>query len=113
MVVINEIKVKNILTKTGVPAGDYVINPYIGCSHKCIYCYADFMRRFTGHEEKWGDFLDVKIYNKKMKLNTLDGKKIVFSTVTDAYNQFERKYQITRKLLEQFIKGATRGRLNS
>jgi DNA repair photolyase len=103
MVTINEIEVKNILTKTGVPAGDYVINPYIGCPHKCIYCYADFMRRFTNHREKWGDFLDIKIYNKKMKLNMLNGKKIVFSTVTDAYNHYERKYQVTRKLLEQFI----------
>jgi DNA repair photolyase len=61
------------------------------------------MRRFTGHEEKWGDFLDVKIYGRKIKLNKLDGKKIVFSTVTDAYNPFEQKYQITRKLLEQFV----------
>jgi DNA repair photolyase len=103
MLTINEIETKNILTKTGVPAGDYVINPYVGCTHKCIYCYADFMRRFTNHGEKWGDFLDVKICNKKIKLNTLDGKKIVFSTVTDAYNQFERKYQITRNLLKQFI----------
>ena len=103
MVTINAIEVKNILTKTGVPASDYVINPYIGCPHKCIYCYADFMRRFTNHQEKWGDFLDVKIYNKKIRLNALEGKKIVFSTVTDAYNQLERKYRITRKLLEQFI----------
>ncbi|MDR2808800.1 MAG: radical SAM protein [Spirochaetaceae bacterium] len=103
MVAINEIEVKNILTKTGVPAGDYVINPYIGCPHKCMYCYADFMKRFTTHKEKWGDFLDVKIYNKKMKLDTLNGRKVLFSTVTDAYNNYEQKYQVTRKLLEQFI----------
>jgi DNA repair photolyase len=103
MITINEIEAKSILTKTGVPASDYVINPYIGCPHKCIYCYADFMRRFTRHKEKWGDFLDVKIYAKKIKLNRLDGKKITFSTVTDAYNPFEQKYQITRKLLEQFV----------
>lgn len=103
MVALNVIEVKSIVTKTGVPASDYVINPYIGCPHKCIYCYAVFMKRFTNHEEQWGDFLDVKIYNKKIRLHTLKDKKIVFSTVTDAYNQFERKYRITRKLLEQFI----------
>jgi DNA repair photolyase len=103
MITVHEIEVKSIVTKTGVPASDYVINPYIGCPHKCIYCYADFMRRFTCHEEKWGDFLDVKMYAGKIKLNKLDGKKVTFSTVTDAYNPFERRYQITRKLLEQFV----------
>jgi DNA repair photolyase len=61
------------------------------------------MRRFTRHEEKWGDFLDVKIYAKKINLKRLDGKRITFSTVTDAYNPLEQKYQITRKLLEQFV----------
>jgi DNA repair photolyase len=101
--VIKELEVKNIITKTGVPAGDYVINPYTGCPHKCMYCYADYMRRFTGHQEQWGDFLDVKIYNKKLKLNPLAGKKVVFCSVTDAYNRFEKKYRITRALLEQFI----------
>jgi DNA repair photolyase len=66
------------------------------------------MGRFTGHGEEWGDFLDVKIYNKKIKLNRLDGKKIVFSTVTDAYNPFERKYLITRNLLKQFANTNTK-----
>jgi DNA repair photolyase len=103
MITIKAIETKNILTKTGVPAGDYVINPYVGCPHKCIYCYADFMKRFTNHDEKWGDFLDIKIYDKEIKLNKLYGKKIVFSTVTDAYNQFERKYKVTRNILKQFI----------
>jgi DNA repair photolyase len=101
--VIKEVSVKSIITKTGVPAGDYVINPYTGCPHKCIYCYADYMRRFTGHQEKWGDFLDVKIYSKKLNLTPLAGKKVVFCSVTDAYNPFEKKYRVTRNLLEQFI----------
>jgi DNA repair photolyase len=101
--IINEVKVKSIVTKTGVPAGDYVINPYIGCPHRCIYCYADYMRRFTGHGEKWGDFLDVKIYPKKLNLSSLAGKKVVFCSVTDAYNPFEKKYRVTRNLLEQMV----------
>jgi DNA repair photolyase len=108
MVITNEVMVKAIVTKTKVPAADYVINPYIGCPHKCIYCYADFMGRFTKHGEKWGDFLDVKIYNKKIRLDSLKGKKIVFGTVTDAYNRFEQTYKVTRKLLEQFINADTR-----
>lgn len=63
--VIKEIKVNDYLTKSKLPASDYVINPYVGCPHGCKYCYASFMKRFTGHNEEWGDFLDIKICEKK------------------------------------------------
>ena len=55
---ITEIHAKSILSKSQVY--DYAINPY-GCGHSCVYCYAAFMRRFTGHGERWGDFVDVKV----------------------------------------------------
>jgi DNA repair photolyase len=102
MIAVNEIQVNSYLTKTRIPAGDYVINPYIGCPHRCVYCYADFMRRFTNHHEKWGDFLDVKRCAKKINVRRLEGKKVVFCSVTDAYNPFEKKYEITRNILKQF-----------
>ena len=60
MLKIKEIKAKSIITKSGLDV-DYVINPYVGCLHSCIYCYARFMKRFTNHHEPWGKFLDVKI----------------------------------------------------
>jgi DNA repair photolyase len=61
------------------------------------------MRRFTGHQEKWGDFLDVKRYKGKINVKHLTDKKIIFSSSTDAYNPFERDYGVTRDLLKQFI----------
>ena len=54
-----EIQVKDYLTKSNLPASDYVINPYVGCPHGCKYCYASFMKRFTGHKEEWGTFIDI------------------------------------------------------
>jgi len=54
---IREIKAKNILSKSQVY--DYALNPYVGCQHACVYCYARFMKRFTGHREPWGEFVDV------------------------------------------------------
>ena len=80
-----------------------MINHYVGCPHKCIYCYADYMRRFTGHGEKWGDFLDVKRFGTKINAAKLKGKKVVLCSVTDAYNPFEKKYRVTRELLAQFV----------
>jgi DNA repair photolyase len=60
--VIKEKKARSILSKSGIPGIDYCINPYVGCSHGCRYCYATFMKRFTGHGEAWGSFVDVKIH---------------------------------------------------
>jgi DNA repair photolyase len=100
---INFVNVKSYITKTKVPAGDFVINPYIGCPHKCVYCYGEFMKRFTNHREEWGDFVDVKLSDKSINIKALSGKKIIIGSVTDAYNQCESKYKITRKILEQLI----------
>jgi DNA repair photolyase len=108
MIVVKEIEVKGILTRTRVPAGDYVLNPYIGCPHKCLYCYAEFMKRFTNHTEKWGDFLDVKRCAKNINMARLGDKRIIISSATDAYNPFEKKYRITRELLRQFVNTRTR-----
>ena len=56
-IVENEIAVKDLVTKSNLPASDYVINPYVGCPHGCRYCYACFMKRFTRHREEWGRFM--------------------------------------------------------
>ena len=101
--IVNEREVKSIVSKTRIPSGDYVINPYTGCPHKCLYCYADYMRRFSGHAEEWGDFLDVKRCRKKINTARLAGKKVVLCSATDAYNPFEKKYGVTREILSQFI----------
>jgi DNA repair photolyase len=103
---IKEIKVKNIITKTNLPEGDFVINPYIGCMHSCKYCYARFMKRFTGHKEEWGSFIDVKINAPDLIPANTDkyrDKYITISSVTDAYLPLERKYQLTRKILEKLV----------
>ncbi len=98
-----EIKVKDYLTKSNLPASDYVINPYVGCPHGCKYCYASFMKRFTGHKEKWGTFIDIKRCDKKINTKKLENKTVFLSSVTDCYNKFEEKYKITREILKELI----------
>jgi DNA repair photolyase len=65
------IQVKDYLTKSNLPAADYVINPYVGCPHACKYCYACFMKRFSGHTEEWGTFIDIKQCDKPLNLKKL------------------------------------------
>lgn len=102
---IKEIKAKSVLVKTGLGT-DFVINPYVGCMHKCIYCYARFMKRFTNHSEPWGDFVDVKINAPNLipeKTDKYKGKSILMSSVTDPYHPIEIKYKLTRKILKKLI----------
>ncbi|MCM1048412.1 MAG: radical SAM protein [Clostridiales bacterium] len=96
-----EITVKDLVTKSNLPASDYVINTYVGCPHACKYCYARFMKRFTNHSEEWGSFIDIKLCDKPISRKKLQGKSVFLSSVTDCYNQYEEKYRITRKVLEQ------------
>ncbi len=102
--IIKEIQAKNILSKSQVY--DYALNAYVGCQHGCIYCYAKFMKRFTGHPEPWGDFVDLKINAPELLAREVKKKKIGrvwISGVCDAYQPLEKKYQLTRRCLEILV----------
>jgi len=103
---ITEIKAKSIIVKSNLPEGDYVINPYTGCQHGCKYCYARFMKRFTGHEEPWGDFIDVKINAADLIPTNTDkykNKTLTFGSVTDCYQPIEARYKLMRKILKKLV----------
>ncbi|HWQ72244.1 MAG TPA: radical SAM protein [Desulfitobacteriaceae bacterium] len=105
-VITREISAKSALSKTGIPGYEYCLNPYIGCVHGCIYCYASFICRFTAHREKWGKFLDVKANLPEVLAKQLTGRrkkiegKVLLGTVTDAYQPAEARYKITRSVLK-------------
>ena len=106
MVTIREIFAKNVLTKTAIEGFDYCINPYVGCAHGCSYCYATFMKRFTGHMEPWGEFVDVKVNAPEVlrgQLRRATKGSILIGTVTDPYQPEEKHYQITRGCLETLL----------
>ncbi len=101
---IQEIYSKSILSPSKV--FDYVINPYVGCQHACSYCYARFMKRFTGHREPWGDFVDVKINAPDLLNKEIRKKKkgtVWISGVCDPYQPLEAKYGLTRKCLDILV----------
>ncbi|NDV14518.1 PA0069 family radical SAM protein [Muricauda sp. TY007] len=104
---------KTIVNKVDSPdvGMGYSMNPYQGCEHGCIYCYArntheywgysaglDFERRILVKESA-PKLLETKIKHKKWKAQT-----IVLSGNTDCYQPAEQKFGITRKCLEVFLK---------
>ena len=98
---IGHVDVKSVMTKSSLPVGGYSVNPYVGCTHACKYCYASFMKRFTGHTEEWGTFLDVKHWPEIRNPQRYAGQRVVIGSVTDGYNPQEEQFGNTRKLLEQ------------
>jgi DNA repair photolyase len=103
---VKEIQIKTALTRTKIKGFDYCLNPYVGCGHACRYCYASFMKRFTGHREPWGEFVDVKINAPlvlEKQLKRAQKGSILISTVTDPYQPLEKKYGLTRQCLERLL----------
>jgi DNA repair photolyase len=99
--IIREVHSKTILSKSKV--FDYTVNPYIGCEHGCTYCYARFMKRYTGHKEKWGEFVDVKVNAPDLLAQQIDKRRtgrIWISGTCDPYQPVEKKYELTKKCLE-------------
>jgi DNA repair photolyase len=102
MVKTTEIRAKSILNKSKI--FDYCVNCYTGCAINCRYCYAAlFMRRYSGHAEPWGAFVDVKINAAELlEKQVLKARKGVvwLSSVCDPYQPAEARYKLTRRCLE-------------
>jgi len=64
------------------------------------------MRKYTGHEEKWGSFVDVKINAPEVLQRQLKGAakgNVIISSVTDPYQPVEARYTLTRQCLEVLL----------
>ncbi len=103
--IIREINARTILSRSKI--FDYVVNPYIGCQHGCTYCYARFMKRFTGHKEPWGEFVDVKINAPELlqrEVERMPPGRVWVSGVCDSYQPVEKTYELTKKCLEILVR---------
>ena len=89
----------------------YSMNPYQGCEHGCIYCYARNAHEFSGYSA--GLDFERKILlkkeapqllEKKLKTKNWKAATIVLSGNTDCYQPAEKKFKITRGCLEIFLK---------
>jgi DNA repair photolyase len=102
-------KVKSIIATNDSPdiGFDRSINPYRGCEHGCIYCYARPTHCYLGHSA--GLDFESKLYAKVNAAEVLErelakpgyqAKYLALGAVTDPYQPIEREHRITRGVLE-------------
>lgn len=104
LMVVRDIQAKSILSDSKIY--EYALNAYTGCEHGCSYCYARFMRRFTGHREPWGEFVDAKTNAPDLLAHEIGKKKrgtVWVSGVCDPYQPLEARYGLTRGCLEILV----------
>jgi DNA repair photolyase len=99
----------NRCTGTRMPF-TWTINPYRGCEFACKYCYARYTHEFM--EMRDGLDFEKKIYVKQHAANLLRqelrhvkaGEDIALGTATDPYQPAEKRYEVTRAILEEIAK---------
>lgn len=97
-----EREAKSIYTRSKLPGIKYTINQYVGCGHKCVYCYARYMDRWKEYG-KWGTWIEVKTNAPELAKQKVKGE-VTMSSVSDPYQPLEKEYKLTRKVLENMDK---------
>jgi len=88
----------------------WTINPYRGCEFACKYCYARYTHEFM--EMRDGIEFEQKIFIKQHAADLLrqelrrvkSGEEIAIGTATDPYQPAERRFEVTRAILEEFAR---------
>lgn len=95
-----EVECKHALSRSKLPGLDYALNPYVGCGHDCIYCYAPFL--MSKPRERWRTPVGAKTNLPCLldsELRKASGT-IGIGTVTDPYQPVEAELKLTRRCLE-------------
>ncbi|MEM4036117.1 MAG: radical SAM protein [Fervidicoccaceae archaeon] len=99
-------RVRGALSRSGLPGLDYALNPYVGCSHACIYCYG---REYVRNEEvarSWGSVVVVKenlVEVLRKETSSVALGTVGLGTITDAYQPVERSEAVSRRSLEVLL----------
>ena len=114
---IREIACASLVNRTGgfLAGFTHTINPYHGCSLGKTLCgmpdYAPESARVRGERRDWGEYLDVKVNapeayqadHDRIRRSSSPSLRVFMSSVTDPYLPQERRYRITRGILEAML----------
>ncbi|HXZ24226.1 MAG TPA: radical SAM protein [Methanomassiliicoccales archaeon] len=99
---VRRIACRSALSRSKLPGLDFALNPYQGCAHNCVYCYAPFV---LGIERgRWSD-VGAKLDLPRLLASELvrNGGTIGLGTVTDPYQPVEERLALTRRCLEVMV----------
>lgn len=102
---VKEVDVKSALTVCRMPGEPWSLNPYMGCSHDCAYCYVPDVAHVQ--RERWGRYVIVKRNLPTLLAHELKRKArrdVFLSSATDPYQPAEGTHQVTRRCLEVLLR---------
>lgn len=98
---VNTCSARPVLTDCSLKNLDYQIDPYVGCGHLCLYCYAlktaetDWSKEVLMHSDIVGQL--------RSELSSIPPQKIYMGYETDPYQPSEAEHRQTRKVLELLL----------
>src|SRR5436190_2569387 len=88
---------------------EWSLNPYMGCAHRCTFCYVRAFERRADRpsDDRYGRSIRVKInvadvLARELARPTWEGASVVVGAATDPYQPAEGRYRLTRSCLEVF-----------
>jgi DNA repair photolyase len=104
-----EVEVKSALNAVRGMPFDWSLNPWSGCAHKCVYCFARAYHARYREKNVGSDFdsnVEVRVNIPEVlrkELHRRRGGSLAIGTATDPYQPIEGKYQLTRRCLEALV----------
>src|SRR3989441_11577291 len=109
-----EIQVKSVLNRVQGMPFKWSINPYRGCSHSCVFCYARRTHWFLDQDgvNGWGSRIFVKVnapevLRRELAHHSWTREEVHLGTATDPYQPTEGSYKISRQILEVLLAAQT------
>jgi DNA repair photolyase len=106
---VREIQCKSAINRVQGMPFDWSINPYRGCRHACVYCYARPTHEYLGLNgaEEFQEVIFAKVnapevVRRELGKRSWRGDNVVIGTATDPYQQAESRFRITRGILAAF-----------
>ncbi|HEX8918389.1 MAG TPA: radical SAM protein [Chloroflexota bacterium] len=106
---VREIQCKSAINRVRGMPFQFSINPYRGCRHACVYCYArpthEYLGLGSGNDFQEVIFAKVNapdVVRRELGRRSWRGDLVVIGTATDPYQQAESRYRLTRGILEAF-----------
>lgn len=113
-----EIAAKSVINRVSGMPFRWSINPYRGCYHQCVFCYARRTHGFLDQDgiAGWGTRLYAKVNAPEVVRAELarpgwQREDVAIGTVTDPYQPVEGSYRLTRRILAELARGRTPARI--